>query len=243
MRDLLLFALTLSTGAVDAFSWLGLGKVFSAFMTGNVVFVGFRAGGAPGPALPRVLSAVAAFAVGAAVAGWMVRGVKREGSVWPRRVTLTLAVGLVPQAIFLALWLAVDGRPSSQSGNALIALSALAMGTQTIAVFSLGVRAVFTTAATATLAVFMGDLSGLPQSNGERGRLVATIVALLGGACAGAALFTHARSWAPLLPLAVTAIVIAAAELVFQEQGSVSRPAPRGAVGTGKPRSASAASD
>jgi hypothetical protein len=39
---------------------------------------------------------------------------------------------------------------------------------QTMAIFSLGVRAVFTTAATATSAIFMGDLAGWAQARGER---------------------------------------------------------------------------
>lgn len=42
-RDLLLMALTFSSGAIDAISYLALGKVFTAFMTGNLVFLGLRA--------------------------------------------------------------------------------------------------------------------------------------------------------------------------------------------------------
>ena len=42
LRDLLLHALTVSSGAVDAISFLALGKVFSAFMTGNIAFLGLR---------------------------------------------------------------------------------------------------------------------------------------------------------------------------------------------------------
>jgi uncharacterized membrane protein YoaK (UPF0700 family) len=37
----LLVALTVASGAVDAVSYFGLGKIFSAFMTGNMVFFGF----------------------------------------------------------------------------------------------------------------------------------------------------------------------------------------------------------
>jgi hypothetical protein len=42
IRDLLLMALALSSGAVDSISYLGLGKVFTAFMSGNIVFLGLR---------------------------------------------------------------------------------------------------------------------------------------------------------------------------------------------------------
>jgi uncharacterized membrane protein YoaK (UPF0700 family) len=61
VRDLLLVALTVATGAVDAVSWLVLDKVFSAFMTGNFVFLGLRIGGAGGPSVPRLLVAVAGY--------------------------------------------------------------------------------------------------------------------------------------------------------------------------------------
>lgn len=44
----LLLALTLVTGLVDAFSYLILGHVFVANMTGNVVLLGFALAGAPG---------------------------------------------------------------------------------------------------------------------------------------------------------------------------------------------------
>ncbi|WOQ18741.1 DUF1275 family protein [Raineyella sp. W15-4] len=44
----LLLLLTVVTGLVDAFSYLVLGRVFVANMTGNVVFLSFALGGAPG---------------------------------------------------------------------------------------------------------------------------------------------------------------------------------------------------
>lgn len=214
-RDLLLVALTVSSGAVDAISWFALDKVFSAFMTGNLAFLGFRAGGADGPSVPRVLAAVAAFAIGAALSAWVVGRAKGDGVVWPRRVTAALSLALVAQAAFLTLWVSVDALPSSRVGDVLIAISSLAMGMQTAAIFSLGVRAVFTTAATATLAGLMGDLSDWSQSRAERRRLAGVIVGLLVGAAIGAFLVDHARTWAPAFPLAVTALVIAAATLAF----------------------------
>jgi uncharacterized membrane protein YoaK (UPF0700 family) len=215
VRHLLLVTLTVSTGSVDAISWLGLGKVFSAFMTGNLVFLGIRAGDAPGPSVPRVLAAVLAFAFGAALAARLVRRTQDDGEVWPRDVTLALAAALVAQAALAILWAAAGGHPSAGGGDLLIALSALAMGMQTTAIFSLGVRALFTTAATATLAVLMGDVSGWSQTRGERRRLFAAIVGLLAGAVIGAVLVVHALAWAPLFPLATTALVIATAGLAF----------------------------
>jgi len=54
-RNKLLLLLTLSSGAVDAICFLGLGKVFTAFMTGNFVFLGLRIAGAPGPHIVSVI--------------------------------------------------------------------------------------------------------------------------------------------------------------------------------------------
>ena len=209
VRDALLIALTVASGSVDAVSWLGLGG-FSAFMTGNMVLLGFRAGGAAGPPVARLLAALVAFGLGAAVAARLRRGRQDDGEVWPRQVTLALSFVLVAQATFLGVWTSVGGHPASGVSNLLIALSALAMGMQTAAVSSLGLRGVFTTAATATLTIFMGDISGWPQSSGERRRLAGVLVGLFAGAAVGGILVVHAPGWAPVFPLAVTAAVVAA---------------------------------
>jgi uncharacterized membrane protein YoaK (UPF0700 family) len=224
LRDVALVGLTVSTGCVDAITWLGLGKVFSAFMTGNLAFLGFTAGGAPGPSLPRVLAATVAFGGGAAIGARIVRTRRDPAALWPRSVSAALAVGLALQTAFLVMWMVVNADPGSASGDALIVLSALAMGIQTSAIFSLGVRADFTTAATATLAVLMGDLVGWKQPRGERGRLSATLAALVAGALTGATLMTHASSWAPVFPLAVTAAVLAVAAIQLHERGAPTEP-------------------
>ena len=219
IRDLLLVALTVSTGAVDALSWLGLGNVFSAFMTGNIAFLGFRVAGAAGPAVPRVLASIAAFALGAVLAARIVAPGWRAGVTWPPRVTAALVAALLAQAAFLGLWLAVDAHPSSGAGDALIAMSALAMGTQTTAIYSLGVRALFTTAATATFAVLMGDLAGWSQTSRERRRLAAAILGLFAGAVVGGLLVVHARTWAAAFPLAMTTLVVFTAASAFTDRG------------------------
>src|ERR1700758_2065481 len=65
----LLLTLTFSTGLVDAVSYLGLGKVFSANMTGNVVLLGFGiAGGYDLPIVAPIVSLLM-FLVGAMLGG------------------------------------------------------------------------------------------------------------------------------------------------------------------------------
>jgi uncharacterized membrane protein YoaK (UPF0700 family) len=65
----LLLGLTLVTGLVDAFSYLALGHIFVANMTGNVVFLGFALAGAPGFSIASSLVALACFGVGALLGG------------------------------------------------------------------------------------------------------------------------------------------------------------------------------
>src|SRR5439155_9821479 len=65
----LLLALTVVTGLVDAFSFLVLGHVFVANMTGNVVFLGFALAGASGFSISASLVALGAFGLGAAAGG------------------------------------------------------------------------------------------------------------------------------------------------------------------------------
>src|SRR3954471_15172540 len=79
-RDWMLHALTASSGAADTISFLALGKVFSAFMTGNVAFLGMRlSGAADAPDVVSLLASLGAFAAvlaslfaGAVVGGLLV---------------------------------------------------------------------------------------------------------------------------------------------------------------------------
>src|ERR1700752_4879673 len=64
-----LLGLTVVTGLVDAASVLGLGRVFTANMTGNIVFLGFAAAGSPGLSVVRWSAAIVAFLLGAVVGG------------------------------------------------------------------------------------------------------------------------------------------------------------------------------
>jgi uncharacterized membrane protein YoaK (UPF0700 family) len=192
-RDLLLIVLTVSSGAVDAISFLALGKVFTAFMTGNLVFLGIGIAGPGGPRLAGPLVSLAAFAVGVLLAG-VVSGTRRTSRA------LALAAGF--EAAFLLVWVSASGTPGEIRLDLLIGLSAVAMGLQSGAVSTLGVRGIFTTAATATVITLMAGA-------GERVRLGQVLAALVAGAAAGALLVDHARTYAPALPagLALVAAV------------------------------------
>jgi uncharacterized membrane protein YoaK (UPF0700 family) len=189
--------------------------VFTAFQTGNLVFLGVGVADAGGPDVVRVGCSLSGFAAGVFAASCLVRASKRSGA-WPRRVTLTLCAGLAAQAAFLVVWAAVSGRPGTSSGHALATLSALAMGLQSGAILSLAVTGVFTTAATATVMFLMRDLADGPGTDtAEPGRFARVLIALCAGAAAGGLMLVHARAYAPVVPLAATALVVATASVVF----------------------------
>src|SRR2546425_4212216 len=145
----LLLVLTITTGLIDAVSVLGLGRVFTANMTGNIVFLGFALAGVPGFSRPRSLAALAAFLVGAMIGGRL--GARLEGS--QRRWLFTVAV--VESSLLFAAALAAHGYDGETLAPvarlyALIALTALAMGIRNATARRLAVPDLTTTLLTLT---------------------------------------------------------------------------------------------
>jgi uncharacterized membrane protein YoaK (UPF0700 family) len=229
IRDALLHALTVSSGAVDAISFFALGKVFSAFMTGNIAFLGLRIAGAPAPGPWAILVALGGFALGVYVSARIVQAPGGSG-LWPRRVTAALGASLIPHSIFQMVWFAGHGRPSVDATHVLLALWGLAMGMQSAAVRTLRVEGVFTTAATATVIDLMEDITTWSATVAERRRLFGVLVSLFIGATAGGLLLVHGPNVAPVLPFAITAAVVTVGMLLLGEddvQGARARESPR----------------
>jgi uncharacterized membrane protein YoaK (UPF0700 family) len=226
-RDLLLSGLTVSSGAVDAISFVALGKVFTAFMTGNIAFLGLRVAGSSVAPAESIFASMGAFAVGVYLSTRIV--MPSQGTcTWPHRVTIALGASLIPHAAFVVVWLTSNAQPSMHVSHLLLALWALAMGIQSAAVRSLHVEGVFTTAATATIILLVGDLANWTVTNVERRRLVGVLVSLFIGATTGSLLLMHARLHAPLLSFVITAAVVVTAANVFQDAAAVQRAAELG---------------
>jgi len=157
VRNAMLVLLSVAAGCVDAVSYLSLGHIFTANMTGNTVLLGLSLGQADWQAALRSGVALVGFVFGVAV-GTVIAGRDREGrAVWPIRVTFTLAVELTVLAAF-ALGFYLAGGAS----HTLILLAALAMGLQSTAVRHLGIPGVATTYITGTLTtVIDGAISRL----------------------------------------------------------------------------------
>src|SRR5882724_1145602 len=230
MRNRLLDALTVSSGAVDAVSFLALGKVFTAFVTGSVAFLGMAIASTTGSAIygvapPRVtwvLAALAGFAGGIYVGTKIVRPSRHEGEqpngvVWPQRTTFALGLSLLAHLCFVLIWFATSARPGDNVIPVLLATWALAMGMQSAAVRNLNVGGIFTTAATATFIFLFGAVAnGVPLTGDERRRMRGVLVSLAIGATVGGLLLIHAPIYAPVLPFVITVGVVATAAKAFR---------------------------
>ena len=217
VRDLLLNALTVSSGAVDAISFLALGKVFSAFMTGNIVFLGLRVAGAGQPGAVAIVISMAAFAVGVYLSAQIVKPSGGSG-MWPQRVTVALGISLIAHAVFLAVWFATNGRPSNDVARVLLGLWGLAMGMQSAAVRTLHVEGVYTNVVTSTIVVLVGHITNWSATVTQRRRLAGVLVSLFVGVIAGGLLSVHAHIYASVLPFVITSVAVATAAIVFRER-------------------------
>lgn len=200
---ILLTLLSLTTGLVDATSVLGLGKVFTANMTGNVVFLGFAAAGAPGFHWELYIIALTAFALGAIGSGRLgrsfVKGSRRRWLV----VSATVEAGLLWIAAVCALAAPSDTLPWLR--YTLIALVALAMGARNATVRQLNVPDLTTTVVTRTITGLAADsrLAGGPGRN--HGRRVRAILTLFVGAALGAFMVLR---WGLAPPLALAGATV-----------------------------------
>lgn len=214
---LTLLALTFSTGTVDAVSYLSLGQVFTANMTGNIVLLGFgiaRAGGLP--VLAPVIS-TAAFAAGSGFGGILAR---RIGGRHP--VHVASALGLETLALGIATIIAAVAHPHAGQvpGYAMIACMAMGMGIRNATVRHIGVPDMTTTVLTTTLTGLAADarILGGPGKGGSARRFAA-IAAMVVGAVCGALMLRAGQ----VLPMAFTtglALVGCVAYRMFHRAGA-----------------------
>jgi uncharacterized membrane protein YoaK (UPF0700 family) len=200
----LLLVLTGVTGVVDAVSFLKLGHVFVANMTGNVVFIGFAIGGAADLSIFASLVAIAAFVAGALGGGQLGSRVGRH-----RGQLLAVATYVETALIAAALVASIfgSGTDDATTQYTLIVLLALAMGLQNAAARRLAVPDLTTTVLTLTLTGLAADspLAGGKNANSAR-RLMATVTMFVGAAVGAVLIFQVGVS---------AALVVALLLLVF----------------------------
>jgi uncharacterized membrane protein YoaK (UPF0700 family) len=201
-----LMLLTFVTGLVDAASVLGLGRVFTANMTGNVVFLGFALGGAPEVSIEASLVALASFLIGAAGGGRLTR------SDAPRALRVVLAL----EVVLLLIAAGVAGLADEHQAvprNVLLVLLAMPMGLQNAAVRRLAVPDMTTTVLTLTLTGIAADSPLAGGTNPRLMRRVSAVLVMLAGAVVGASLLRRGLTWtigvAGVLDAIVLAVILA----------------------------------
>jgi uncharacterized membrane protein YoaK (UPF0700 family) len=187
----LMLMLTFSTGIVDAVGYLGLDRVFTGNMTGNVVLLGMAVVGGTGLPVLRPALALGFFMLGAALAGRILR---RGGEGWSGRTSanfLTVALGLWALTVFVAV-APVHAEPAL--GSATTSAMALVMGIQAATAKKLKVAEITTVVVTSTITGLASD-SRLAGGSGVHWvrRALAVVLILLGALAGSAAL--HVGLW------------------------------------------------
>lgn len=204
---ILMLVLTFSTGVIDAVGYLGLDRVFTGNMTGNVVILGMALIGADNLPVGGPSLALACFMVGAVVAG---RALRPEAAGWSRRTTgLLTAVGLTMAAVAVVLFFHA---PHARDPVTLAITGALAvaMGIQAATARHLAVKDVTTVVVTSTLTGLAADSRLGGGSGAHTGRRLGAVVLILCGAAVGAALL-HVHPGLGVLLTALLTLIVAVA--------------------------------
>jgi uncharacterized membrane protein YoaK (UPF0700 family) len=222
-RDLVLAGLTIVSASADAISYLGLGRVFPANMTGNTVLLGIGSATGRLAAAGRSATALALFVIGAAVVGAVVpRQLDRRAFRW------VLAAEAAILAVWSCWWLAAGvAAPHGATRYGLVALAGAAMGAQSGVVRHLDVPVSTTyitgtwTALSAGVAQRLGRRSSAARSQtpaeqdvpGDRRLALWALVVSAYGATAYAAglAYHHLGATASVIPLATSVLVLVAA--------------------------------
>ena len=194
---LLLHVATAITGLIDAISYLGLGHVFTANMTGNVVFLAFAVAGAPGLSITRSLTALVAFLAGALIGG---RVATRLSEVFTPS-WITTALSLESALLLVATLAAINFRDSSGSlfqSYSIILLTAYAMGIRNATVRKMAIPDLTTTVLTLTITGLAADSRFAGGTSPRWRRRLLAVLMMFFGAVIGTLLLRRSL----VLPLA-----------------------------------------
>lgn len=198
--------LALTTGAVDAVTYLRLGKVFSSVITGNLALLGVSAGQRNAGLAVNAGLALAGYGAGVLVGGALAGTPEQNQATWPRRVTVTMAAELLVLAGFSGGWLALGGHPSGGPRLTLLVVAAVGMGMQSTAVRRLGPMSA--TYLTSTLTGILEALA-LRRWPSEWQRSTGLLLAAVIGAALGALAALLAPSAVPAAVMVPLAAVVA----------------------------------
>jgi uncharacterized membrane protein YoaK (UPF0700 family) len=202
-----LLTLTAVTGLIDAVSYLRMGHVFVANMTGNVVFLGFSLQTDAGLSIPASSAAIGGFLAGALAGGRLGRRMDDRPRHWLRTVFAVQAVVLAAVTVLGGL-----GALSYTGHRALITIAILAatFGLQNATVRHLGAADLTTTVLTLSLTGLAADSRVAGGPGGRAHRRLGSVLAMLAGAAAGTILLRITNPTTVLALATVLVVVVGA---------------------------------
>ncbi|WP_245154869.1 YoaK family protein [Nocardioides sp. 1609] len=203
----LMLLLTFGTGVVDAVGYLGLDRVFTGNMTGNVVILGMALVGADDLPVLGPLLALGGFMAGAALGG---RVLRRAAGAWTGLTTALFATVAVLVLALAVVLFAVGDHPGRWVEITVTTVLGAAMGVQAATARFIAVKDVTTVVVTSTITGLAADSTLGSGKGGGSGRRLLAVVLILAGAAAGAALLR----WHLGAGLVLSGVVVAVATVV-----------------------------
>jgi uncharacterized membrane protein YoaK (UPF0700 family) len=217
----MLVALTVLAGVVDAASILGLGHVFVATVTGNLVFVGLAVAGAQGFSVAPCLLSIGGFIVGALAGGHACRTARNHRG---RALRNVLGLKLVLAAVVTAIIVAVNGDPGRGTRDVAVVLLAMSMGCQLAAIRYLKVPDLLTVVLTLTITGALTERGLGPFHPAVLRRAIAVLAFAVGAILGGLLVVDVSLSAALGLGLAIIASVAIAAHLASRSSADWATP-------------------
>jgi uncharacterized membrane protein YoaK (UPF0700 family) len=200
-------ALTVGTGATDVAIFTRGGNVFASVMTGNLVLLGLAAERLSGTLALHAVIAFAGYVAGVAAGARLVQVDQIPPGRWHRSVPLALLLELVALAGFTVGWELTGTHPAGASQVVVLAVAAVAMGTQSSAARGLGAT-VSTTYLTGTLTNVVAAWVTPGRKPEMRWRDASQVLALASGAALGGLVIAVAPAALPAIPLTAVVLVI-----------------------------------
>lgn len=210
-RDGLLIVLTAGAASTDALSYLGLGQVFPANMTGNTVLLAIGVTTADYAKAIRSLLALGGFVFGAVVAG-LAAGTRTTKLSDPA-LRASLLAEFAIQVAALGWWLTGPDHPNGAAQLTLIALLGVTMGMQsaTVARLPVGVSTTYITGTWTAVSTWaasrMRRVSTATERSSDARIQGAVVVCYFAAALAAGYVFRAASGVAAAIPAGSTALV------------------------------------
>jgi uncharacterized membrane protein YoaK (UPF0700 family) len=209
---------------VDAVTYLALGHVFAANMTGNIIVLGFALAGAPDISVTASLVSLASFFIGAMLSGHLARALGHTRQRW-------IVTMFALETTFLALAALVTAMSVLPHNDELIVgILAIAMGMRSVTARRMGISDVSTIVVTLTLSNLAADALLPGATYQAAGVRLFSLGAILVGAAAGALVLLHLG---PAVVLTLATVLVLVVTIGFAAARTPDTASPQVHVGPG----------